>query len=158
MLLCLLDQWMLLGGKRGFLILCIVTSVFVTMPTSVVEKSWLRLCKLGFLFGWLLYFFFPNSLLPLPCLAPLANTFIRLCNVHCCRQSSDFVLNIGGERKKWSYLCVIRFHEKLVHPCCKLPVRATGLPPWKRSRNVLVLIPQYLLVHVVLDIMCEAGV
>lgn len=110
-------------------------------------------------FVWLTaLFFFPNSLLPLPCLAPLANTFIRLCNVHCCRQSWDFVLNIGGERKKWSYLCVIRFHEKLVHPCCKLPVRATGLPPWKRSRNVLVLIPQYLLVHVVLDIMCEAGV
>lgn len=50
------------------------------------------------------------------------------------------------------------FPEKLVYPCCKLLVRAAGLPPRKRGRNVLVLIPQYLLVHVVLDIMCEVGV
>lgn len=48
---------MLLGRKCGFLILCIVTSVFALMPTSVVEKSWFRLFKTGFLFGSLCCFF-----------------------------------------------------------------------------------------------------
>lgn len=83
--LSLLDQWMLLGRKCSFLILCVLSLQFLTTSTSVVEKSWLRLCKLGFLFGWLVYF--SSSLLPLPYIAPLANTFIRLSNVHCDRPS-----------------------------------------------------------------------
>lgn len=51
-----------------------------------------------------------------------------------------------------------RFPIKFVYPSCKLLVREAGLPPLKRGRNVLVPIPQYLVVCVVLDIMCEVGV
>lgn len=53
---------MLLGRKSGFLILYIVTSGFVTMPTSSVEKLWLRLCELCFVWlTGLFYFFFSIS-------------------------------------------------------------------------------------------------
>lgn len=97
---------MLLGRKWGFLILGIVTSVFAIMPMSVVEKSWLRLCKLSF-FVWLTGLFF-SSLLPLPYLEPVANMLLRLSNVRCGRQSWDLAFPPHLCITQ-SYLCVIRF-------------------------------------------------
>lgn len=127
----------------------------MTIPASAVAKSWLRLCTLGFC----LVNFFYSRLLPLLYLVPLANIFIRLSSVLCSRQSWGFVLYMGKKTptSEVTYMSssFCRFPGKCVYPCCQLPVREAGFPPPKRGGNVSILIPQYLLVHVVLDTACE---
>lgn len=127
----------------------------MTVSTSAVAKSWVRLCTLVFC----LVDFFYSRLLPLRYLVPLANIFIRLSSVLCGRQSWDFVLYIGGKKKpsKVTYVSssFCRFPGKCVYPCRQLPVKEAGFPPPKRGGSVSVLIPQYLLVLVVLDTACE---